>query len=92
MTELTDLNLITYVIEIYGGLNRKTDLYVSMAKTNVTDQGSLVFSYSNLSRAAIFSTPNAAKKICKQIDKIFNPKVKPVSKKIFFIAALKGKR
>lgn len=107
-TELVDLNLVTYVIMIKPDhsacKNDDSLLYVALnTEYDRKDFGrdeedigkvedAMPFATTNLINAAIFETPSEAKRIGKLIHKSHNPRVVPISKKVFFKAKLEGLR
>lgn len=78
--ELPDLNLLTYVIKFQSGR------YFTNGDDSSWEPGAT----NNLVEANIYNDPTEAKRLCKNMPD--GATVHPVSKKIFFEAALKGER
>lgn len=83
MIELTNLDLLTYVIQFDSGR------YYTIKPTTDTDWGR-PYSTIKIVEAKIFNNIIDAQKNCNNFS--IGTKVVPVSKKIFFKAALEGKR
>jgi len=83
MVEATDLNLLTYVIKFQSGR-------YFMDRPSEKIDWSSPYSTENLVEANIYNDPAEAQYVCKQFPTTAT--VHPVSKKVFFEAALKGER